>query len=99
MDALRSREGHMNRIPCPRCDKALMTSDMVVCWRCWRETDRLALVEQTEAGKYWVVLWTEACYTRHPEKRRLEAALEAAAEYIPPKPEDTGIFICEDRDE
>jgi hypothetical protein len=82
-------------LPCPRCDKALMRSDMVVCWRCWRETERLALMEETEAGKYWADLWTEACYTRHPEKRRLEAA----AEYTPPRSADTGIFICGDRDE
>ena len=62
-------------VPCPRCQKE-MDSELVVCWGCWRATNRLS-----DVHAYWVEVWDDA-----RDRRR-------------PRTEDTGIFLCEDRDE
>jgi hypothetical protein len=73
-------------VGCPRCMKE-MDSELVVCWKCWRATNRLSNVHA-----YWVGVWDDARDRRHPE----------LASHIPPRrpsTADTGIFLCEDQDE
>ena len=50
-------------VPCPRCQKA-MDSSLVVCWPCYRATNRLS-----DVHKYWVEVWDAARLERHPEFR------------------------------
>ena len=71
-------------VPCPRCQKA-MESALVVCWPCYRVTNRLSEDLGIEEFAYHVKVWDAARLERHPEFR--------------PRSADTGIFICEDRDD
>ena len=74
----------MTLVPCPRCDKA-MESALVVCGPCYRATNRLSEDLGIEEFAHYVTVWDAARLERHPEFR--------------PSASDTGIFICEDRDE
>jgi hypothetical protein len=77
-------------VPCPRCDKA-MASDMVVCWSCWRATNRLSEDPGIAEFAHYVTVWEDARERRHP--------IIALFRPSPPKVEETGIFLCEDPDE
>ncbi len=71
-------------VPCPRCDKA-MDSSLVVCWSCWRATNRLSEDPGISEFAHYVGVWDAARLERHPEYR--------------PSTAETGIFLCEDQDE
>jgi hypothetical protein len=74
-------------VPCPRCDKA-MDSSLVVCWPCYRATNRLSEDPGIPEFAHYVGVWDAARLERHPEYKPSR-----------PKAADTGIFLCEDQDE
>ena len=71
-------------VPCPRCDRE-MDATLVVCWPCYRATNRLQEDPGIEGFAHYVKIWDAARLVRNPEYR--------------PRTEDTGIFICENHDE